>query len=46
VARGPVRAGMRRVGSAATGWARRQIRRHPPLFRVADGILRRCGRIA
>ncbi len=46
VAPGPVRAGMRRAGGAATGWARRQVRRHPPLFRVADGILRRCGRIA
>jgi CelD/BcsL family acetyltransferase involved in cellulose biosynthesis len=45
VARGPLHAGMHQAGRAATGWARRRARHHPLLFRLADSVLRRCGRI-
>jgi CelD/BcsL family acetyltransferase involved in cellulose biosynthesis len=45
VTRGPLVAGAHRVGSALAGWARRQVRQHPPLFRAADKVLRHYGRI-
>jgi CelD/BcsL family acetyltransferase involved in cellulose biosynthesis len=46
VARGPVVAGAHRVGNTMADWARRQVRQHPPLFRIADKLLRHYGRVA
>jgi CelD/BcsL family acetyltransferase involved in cellulose biosynthesis len=45
VSRGPVVGGADRVRGAATDWARRQVKRYPPLFRAADRLLRYYGRI-
>lgn len=45
VAQGPVLAGAHQARSAATDWARRQIRKHPPLFHAADKLLRHYGRV-
>jgi CelD/BcsL family acetyltransferase involved in cellulose biosynthesis len=45
VARGPVVASQHRACGAATDWARRQVKRYPPLFRAADRLLRHYGRI-
>jgi CelD/BcsL family acetyltransferase involved in cellulose biosynthesis len=45
VARGPVAAGAHRARGAATDWARRQVKRCPPLFHAADLLLRHYGRI-
>jgi len=45
VTRGPVVAGAHWARSAAVGWARDQVKRHPPVFRLADRILRHYGRI-
>jgi CelD/BcsL family acetyltransferase involved in cellulose biosynthesis len=46
VTRGPVAAGAHRLRAAGARWARQQARRHPPLFRVANRVLRRYGRVA
>lgn len=43
---GPLAAGVHRTRTAATSWARHQIRRYPPVYRAADHMLRRSGRIA
>jgi CelD/BcsL family acetyltransferase involved in cellulose biosynthesis len=45
VTRGPVAACAHWARSAAAGWARDQVKRHPPVFHLADRILRRYGRI-
>jgi len=45
VTRGPVAAGAHWARGAAAGWARGQVKRYPPLFHVADRILRHYGRI-
>ncbi len=45
VARGALAAGAHRVRSAQAGWARRQVKRYPVLFRAADRLLRRYGRV-
>ena len=44
VAQGPL-AGVHRLRSGLSRWARRQVKQHPPLFRAADKVLRRYGRI-
>ncbi len=46
VTRGPFAAGVHRIRDASTDWARHEIKRCPPLYRTADQILRRFGRIA
>ena len=43
---GPFAAGVHRIRDASADWARHEIRRCPPLYRTADQILRRFGRIA
>lgn len=43
VTRSPLSACAHRARGAATEWARRQVKRHPPLFRAADGLLRHYG---
>src|SRR5207244_2395239 len=45
VTRGPLAAGAYRVCGATTGWARRQARQHPLLYRAANRVLRHYGRI-
>jgi CelD/BcsL family acetyltransferase involved in cellulose biosynthesis len=45
VTRGALSARAHRVRTAQTDWARRQVKRHPALFRAADRLLRRTGRI-
>jgi CelD/BcsL family acetyltransferase involved in cellulose biosynthesis len=45
VTRGALAARAHRVRTAQADWARRQVKRYPLLFRVADGLLRRSGRI-
>lgn len=45
VARGTLAAGAHRVRGVPVGWARRQVKRHPVLFRAADRLLKRAGRI-
>jgi CelD/BcsL family acetyltransferase involved in cellulose biosynthesis len=45
VARGALSAHAHRVRSAQANWARRQIKRHPMLFRAADRLLRYSGRV-
>ena len=45
VARGAFAASAHQVRSAQVDWARRQVKRHPGLFRVADRLLQRSGRI-
>jgi CelD/BcsL family acetyltransferase involved in cellulose biosynthesis len=45
VARGALTARAHRVRSAQTNWARRQVKRHPILFRTADRLLRHYGRV-
>ena len=42
---GPLAAIAHRVRGALSGWARQQVRQHPPLFRPADKVLRHYGRI-
>lgn len=42
-ARSPVSSFAYRTRGAAADWARRQVKRHPPLFRVADALLRHYG---
>ena len=42
----PLAASAHRTRRALAGWADRQIRQHPPLFRAADQVLRHYGRIA
>jgi len=42
---GPVAACAHWARGAAAGWARGQVKRYLPLFRVADRILRHYGRI-
>ena len=46
VTRGPLLAAAHRTRIASTGWAQRQVRRYPPLFRAADQLFRHYGRIA
>jgi CelD/BcsL family acetyltransferase involved in cellulose biosynthesis len=46
VARGALSAYAHRVRSTQANWARRQIKRHPMLFRAADRLLRQAGRVA
>jgi CelD/BcsL family acetyltransferase involved in cellulose biosynthesis len=46
VARGPLVASAHRAGSTVASHARHTIKRYPPLFRAADRLLRRYGRIA
>lgn len=46
VTRGPVAARAYRARGAAADWARGQVKRYPPLFRVADQVLRHYGRIS
>jgi CelD/BcsL family acetyltransferase involved in cellulose biosynthesis len=45
VARGALSARAHRVRTAQADWARRQVKRHPMLFRVADRLLRHSGRV-
>ena len=45
VARGALSARAHRVRGAQADWARRQVKRHPVLFRAADWLLRRLGRV-
>lgn len=45
VARGALAAGAHRVRSVPAGWARHQVKRYPVLFRAADRLLRRSGRV-
>jgi CelD/BcsL family acetyltransferase involved in cellulose biosynthesis len=45
VIRGRMAAGPYRACGAGVGWARRQVKQHPSLFRIADRTLRRYGRI-
>ena len=45
VARGALSAYAHRVRTAQANWARRQIKRHPMLFRAADRLLRHVGRV-
>ena len=45
VPRGPLSAGAHRICGAAAGWTRGKVRESPVLFRVADELLRRLGRI-
>ena len=40
---GRLAAGTYRAGSAGTGWASRQVKRNPMLFRAADRVARRFG---
>ncbi|HUB40228.1 MAG TPA: GNAT family N-acetyltransferase [Streptosporangiaceae bacterium] len=46
VTSGPVAAGAHRLRTAGARWARQQARRHPPLFRAANRVLRHYGRVA
>jgi CelD/BcsL family acetyltransferase involved in cellulose biosynthesis len=46
VARGPLIARAHRAGSALVNRARQEIKQYPPLYRAADRLLRRYGRIA
>ena len=46
VARGPLLAGAHRAASALASQARHKIKQYPPLFRAADRLLRRYGRVA
>lgn len=46
VTRGPVAAGAHRLRAAGERWARKQARRHPPLFRAANRVLRHYGRVS
>jgi len=39
-------ASLHRAGATLSGWARREARRHPPLKRAADRVLRHYGRVA
>ena len=45
VTRGPLAARVHRLRTAQVDWARRQVKRHPGLFRVADRLLRYSGRV-
>ena len=45
VARSMLSACAHRVRSAQADWARRHVKRHPMLFRVADQLMRRSGRV-
>ena len=45
VPRGPLSAGAHRICGAAVGWMRGKARTSPVLFRVADQLLQRLGRI-
>jgi CelD/BcsL family acetyltransferase involved in cellulose biosynthesis len=45
VTRGRLAAGAYRAGGAGAGWARRQVKRHPLLFRAADRMARDFGRV-
>ena len=45
VPRGPLSAGAHRICGAAVGWMRGKARKSPVLFRVADQLLQRLGRI-
>lgn len=46
VAQGPLVASAHQIRSASVNWARRGIKRYPPLYQAADRALRRYGRIA
>jgi CelD/BcsL family acetyltransferase involved in cellulose biosynthesis len=43
---GPLLAGPHRMRSGLSRWVRRQVKQHPPLFRAAEKMLRRYGRIS
>jgi CelD/BcsL family acetyltransferase involved in cellulose biosynthesis len=45
VARGAMSARAHRVRTAQADWARRQVKRNPMLFRLADRLLRHSGRV-
>ncbi len=45
VTRGPLIAHAHKANGALTNWARRQVKRYPPLFRAADAVLRHFGRV-
>jgi CelD/BcsL family acetyltransferase involved in cellulose biosynthesis len=45
VTRGALSARAHRARTAQVDWARRQVKRHPILFRAADQLLRRSGRV-
>jgi CelD/BcsL family acetyltransferase involved in cellulose biosynthesis len=46
VARGPLFASAHQAGSTLTSRIRHKVKQYPPLFRAADRVLRRYGRIA
>jgi len=46
VTSGPLTASAHRTRRASAAWARRRIRRCPPVYRAASHVLRRTGRIA
>lgn len=44
--RGPLVAGPHRLRRSLSGWARLEVKRHQPLFRAAEKVLRRYDRIS